>query len=92
MTLSRTTALLAAAALALPGSAFAAKHKQHVHRAVSPPQPTIVVPHRYDAGGDGGEAKTPAGITVRLFDPAKVALGLGNKVLAELGLPPLPAV
>lgn len=98
MTLSRhiTVALAATAALAVaaPGSALAAKHtgnakKHRIHRAASIPQPTVVVPHKYDAGGDGGEITTPAGVSVKLFNPLDVATGLGNGLLAQLGLPPV---
>jgi hypothetical protein len=87
-------ACTAALAVAMPGSAFAAK-KHRAHKTATSAQPTIVVPHRYDAGGDGVSpvAPLPSG-RVNLFDPARVALGLGNQVLAELGLPPvvLPTV
>jgi hypothetical protein len=98
MTSSRITALLAACLLALPGAALAAPrthkaaHHRVVHKATAVPQPTIIVPHRYDAGGDGGETSTPTGLKVNLFDPVNVAIGLGNTVLGQLGLPPLPAL
>jgi hypothetical protein len=94
MTLSRRLTIIlactAAAAVAAPGAAMAAKNKKHhAHRAAAPPQPTVVVPHIYDAGGDGGEIRTPAGVSVRIFNPLDVATGLGNKLLGDLGLPPL---
>jgi hypothetical protein len=88
-------ACTAAFAAAVPGSALAAKHrkqaaKHQVHHAVAAPQPTIVVPHRYDAGGDGADLTPLPGVPVKLFNPLEVATGLGNTVLAQLGLPPLP--
>jgi hypothetical protein len=85
---SRTTALALAAFLALPGTALAAP-RHHVHSSVTVPQPTIVVPHKYDAGGDGGELTTPTGMKIQLFDPVSLAVGLGNQALAQLGLPPV---
>jgi len=85
---TRIAALAAAALLMLPGSAFAAHHRRHtVRSSVSVPQPIIVVPHIYDAGGDGSAA--PAGPNVSLFDPVAVAKALGNDALTQLGLPPL---
>ena len=93
---TRIAAAIAAAALVLPGSALAAKHRAHpskhrVRSSVSVPQPTIVVPHKYDAGGDGGELTKPAGVsTSGIVNVVGVAKALGNDVLAELGLPPLP--
>ena len=95
MTPSRMTALVVAALLAMPGSALAAHHSRHhrVHTSASIPQPTIVVPHKYDAGGDGGEATTPPGLPVSLnIDVVGTAVALGNSALAQLGLPPLPAL
>ena len=90
--MTRTAAGLAALLLALPASALAAHHRAHrAHRvssSVSVPKPIVVVPHIYDAGGDGGELTTPATVHVTLFDPAAVARGLGNDVLAQLGLAP----
>ena len=74
----------------MPGSALAAHRKHHAHHSSTPPEPTIVVPHKYDAGGDGGEATTPPGVNVHFFDPVAVAEGLGSQVLGQLGLPPLP--
>jgi hypothetical protein len=76
------------AALAAPGAALAAKPKKHrvVHRAQQ-----VLVPHKYDAGGDGIElTPVPDGVRVNLFDPLKIAEALGNQALAQLGLPPLP--
>jgi hypothetical protein len=85
---TRIAALAAAALLMLPGGAFAAHHARHrVRSSVSVPQPIIVVPHIYDAGGDGSAA--PA-TSFSLFDPLVVAKALGNDALAQLGLPPLP--
>jgi hypothetical protein len=105
MTISRrlsiTLACTAALSVAAPGIAFAAPHHKHavkakkhtVKRAAAVVlQPTVVVPHIYDAGGDGGELTTPAGVNVKFFNAVGVAAALGNGVLAELGLPPLPAV
>ena len=89
---SKITALVAGAFLLMPGSALAAHHRHHAHHSSTPPEPTIVVPHKYDAGGDGGEPTTPPGVSVQLFDPVAVAQGLGNPVLGQLGLPPLPTV
>ena len=83
-------AVAALLALAAPAGAFAAK--RHHHHRVSAPQPIVNVPHKYDAGGDGGEPTTPPGVSVQLFDPVAVAQGLGNPVLGQLGLPPLPTV
>lgn len=86
---TRIAALAAAALLMLPGGAFAAHHARHrVRSSVSIPQPTIVVPHIYDAGGDGGAGPAPA--NVQLFDPLAVAKAIGNDALVQLGLPPLP--
>ena len=83
-------AVAAAFVLALPGSALAAHHRRHhVRSTVSVPQPTIVVPHKFDAGGDGGEATMPPGLKVSLFDPVLIAQTLGNDLLAQLGLPPV---
>jgi hypothetical protein len=84
----------AALAVALPGSAFAAK-KHRAHKTATSAQPTIVLHHTYDAGGDGAGALTPTpGVRVNLFDPLAVAVGLGNQALGQLGLPPvaLPTV
>jgi hypothetical protein len=78
------------AALAAPGSAPAAKPKKHrvVHKAQQ-----VLVPHKYDAGGDGIElTPVPAGVRVNLFDPLAIAQALGSNVLTQLGLPPLPTV
>jgi hypothetical protein len=86
-------ALAATAALAAPGSAMAAK-KHRAHKTTAPAV-TVVVPHIYDAGGDGAGALVPTpGVRVNLFDPVQVAVGLGNQALGQLGLPPvaLPAV
>jgi hypothetical protein len=77
------------AALAAPGSAMAkAKNHRVSHKAQS-----VVVPHKYDAGGDGIELVAPTpGVRVNLFDPVELATSLGNSALTQLGLPPLPAV
>jgi hypothetical protein len=86
-TLRIGTALAATAALAMPGSALAGKHRTHKAKT---PTPTIVLHHTYDAGGDGAGPLAPTpGVRVNLFDPVLVALGLGNQVLAQLGLPPV---
>ena len=74
------------AALAAPASALAKKHRK-VHKAATP---TVVVPHTYDAGGNGIELTTPAaGVRVNLFDPVELATTLGNTALGQLGLPPV---
>jgi len=76
------------AALAAPGAALAAKPKKHrvVHKAQQ-----VLVPHKFDAGGDGIElTPVPSGVRVNLFDPLKIAEALGNQALTQLGLPPLP--
>lgn len=89
-TLRIAAAVACVAALTAPTSALAAKSKKH---RVSHKAQTVLVPHKYDAGGDGIELTTvPAGVRVNLFDPVAVAQGLGNQALAQLGLPPLPAV
>ena len=78
------------AALAAPGAALAAKPKKHrvVHKAQQ-----VLVPHKYDAGGDGIElTPVPDGVRVNLFDPLQIAEALGNQALTQLGLPPLPTV
>jgi hypothetical protein len=86
------TAVACVAALAAPGSALAAKKHKNV-RGSAAPVVTVVVPHDYDAGGNGIGAYTPpAGTRVNLFDPIQVAVGLGNNVLSQLGLPPLPTL
>lgn len=95
MTPSRMTALVVAAFVAMPGSALAAHHSRHhhVHTSASLPQITVVVPHKYDAGGDGGAITTPPGLNVSLgIDAVGTAVALGNSALAQLGLPPLPTL
>lgn len=88
-TLRIGTAVACVAALAMPASALAKKHKS-VHKAASAPTVTVVVPHKYDAGGDGaGELTITSTTKINLFDPVSVALGLGNNVLGQLGLPPV---
>jgi hypothetical protein len=88
-TLRIAAAVACVAALAAPSGAMA-KPKKH---RVSHKAQTVVVPHKYLAGGDGIElTPVPAGVRVNLFDPAAVAQALGNDLLAQLGLPPLPAV
>jgi len=97
---TRITAALActaALAAALPAAASAKprKHRAHhsvIHKAAAVPQPTITVPHKYDAGGDGGALTLPAGAKANLFDPVAVLVGLGNNELAQLGLPPVPTL
>ncbi len=91
-----TTALACAAALAaaLPAAA-AAKTTRHravhsvAHKTAAVPQPTTVVPHKYDAGGDGSDPVLPAGVKASLFDPVQVAVALGDSALGQLGLPPV---
>jgi hypothetical protein len=97
---TRIAAAVAAAALLLPGTALAGQRKSHKHHrshaahkvrtSVSIPQPTIVVPHVYDAGGDGLPYGSPLPSNFAMFDPVAIAKALGNDALAELGLPPLP--
>jgi hypothetical protein len=86
-TLRIGAAVACVAALAAPGSALAKSKKHRVsHKAQS-----VLVPHKYDAGGDGIELTSPApGERVNLFDPVQFAQALGNQALAQLGLPPLP--
>jgi hypothetical protein len=74
------------AALAAPGSALAKAKKHRVsHKAQA-----VLVPHIYDAGGNGIELTAPTpGVRVNLFDPAQLAASLGNQALVQLGLPPL---
>jgi hypothetical protein len=82
-------ALTCTAALAMPGSALAAG-KHRTHKTAASAQPTIVLHHTYDAGGDGAGSLAPTvGVRVNLFDPVNVAVGLGNQVLTTLGLPPV---
>ena len=74
------------AALAAPGSALAKAKK---HRVAHKTQ-QVLVPHKYDAGGDGMElTPVPDGVRVNLFDPLQVAQALGNNALTQLGLPPI---
>ena len=74
------------AALAAPGSALAKAKK---HRVAHKTQ-QVLVPHKYDAGGDGIElTPVPDGVRVNLFDPLAVAQALGDNALAQLGLPPI---
>jgi hypothetical protein len=88
-TLRIAASVACVAALAAPGSAMA-KAKKH---RVSHKAQVVVVPHKYLAGGDGIELTSPTpGVRVNLFDPVAVAEALGNQALAQLGLPPLPAV
>jgi hypothetical protein len=88
-TLRTVAAVTCVAALVAPGSALAAKKK---HRVAHQTQ-QVVVPHKYDAGGDGIELSSPIpGVRVNLFDPVQLATTLGNQALVQLGLPPLPTV
>jgi hypothetical protein len=86
-------ALTCTAALAMPGTALAAK-KHRAHKSAT----TITLHHTYDAGGDGAGPLAPTpGVRVNLFDPLQVAVALGNQALGQLGLPPvvlptLPAI
>lgn len=90
-TLRIAAAVGCVAALAAPGAAMA-KAKVKKHRVAHKTQ-QVLVPHKYDAGGDGIELTPVAdGVRVNLFDPVKVAEALGNQALTQLGLPPLPAV
>jgi hypothetical protein len=74
------------AALAAPGSALAKAKK---HRVAHKTQ-QVLVPHKYDAGGDGMDlTPVPDGVRVNLFDPLQVAQALGNNALTQLGLPPI---
>lgn len=76
------------AALALPaGAAAKARHHRPAHKTQTT---TIVVPHDYDAGGNGAPLGVPAGTKINLFNPLDFAQSLGNNLLGQLGLPPLP--
>ena len=87
-TLRIATAVACVAALAAPSAALAKKH--HGHKSAASPAPIVVVPHDYDAGGNGAPlVSVPAGVRVNLFDPLQVATALGNNVLGGLGLPPV---
>ena len=88
-TLRIAAAVGCVAALAAPGGAVAKTKK---HRVAHKTQ-QVLVPHKYDAGGDGIELTTvPDGVRVNLFDPLRVAQALGNNALAQLGLPALPTL
>ena len=85
-TLRTAAALGCIAALAAPGSALAKAKK---HRVAHKTQ-QVLVPHKYDAGGDGMElTPVPDGVRVNLFDPLQVAQALGDNALSQLGLPPI---
>lgn len=85
-TLRIAAAVGCVAALAAPGTAMAKAKK---HRVAHKTQ-QVLVPHKYDAGGDGMElTPVPDGVRVNLFDPLAVAQALGNNALAQLGLPPI---
>jgi hypothetical protein len=85
-TLRIAAAVACVAALAAPGSAMAKAKK---HRVAHKTQ-QVLVPHKYDAGGDGMDLMpVPAGVRVNLFDPLAVAQALGTGALSQLGLPPL---
>ena len=85
-TLRTAAALGCIAALAAPGSALAKAKK---HRVAHKTQ-QVLVPHKYDAGGDGIElTPVPDGVRLNLFDPLAVAQALGDNALAQLGLPPI---
>ena len=87
-TLRTAAAVACVAALAAPGSALAANKTKRVKKAA--PTVTVVVPHKYDAGGDGAGALTITSTTkLNLFDALGVATTLGNSALAQLGLPPV---
>ena len=74
------------AALAAPGSALAKAKK---HRVAHKTQ-QVLVPHKYDAGGDGMDlTPVPDGVRVNLFDPLQVAQALGSGAWSQLGLPPI---
>jgi hypothetical protein len=89
-TLRIATAVACVAALAAPGSALAKKHHRVAHKTATVPVPTIIVPHDYDAGGNGDTIPVvPAGVRVNLFDPVELANTLGNQALGDLGLPPV---
>src|SRR5689334_7633895 len=91
-TLRFATAVACVAALAAPGSALAAKKHKKVHRSAAPAV-TVVVPHDYDAGGNGaGRLPITSTTKVNLFDSVQLATTLGSNVLGQLGLPPLPAL
>jgi hypothetical protein len=85
-TLRIAAAVGCVAALAAPGSGLAKAKK---HRVAHKTQ-QVLVPHKYDAGGDGMElTPVPDGVRVNLFDPLQVAQALGNNALSQLGLPPI---
>jgi hypothetical protein len=85
-TLRTAAALGCIAALAAPGSALAKAKK---HRVAHKTQ-QVLVPHKYDAGGDGMDlTPVPDGVRVNLFDPLQVAQALGSGALSQLGLPPI---
>jgi len=73
------------AALAAPSAALAKKNRS-THRADTR-QITVVVPHDFDAGGNGIELIP--GYQAKLFDPLQLAISLRNRVLGQLGLPPV---
>jgi hypothetical protein len=82
-------ACTAALAIAMPGSASAAK-KHRAHKTATSAQPAIVLHHTYDAGGDGAGPLAPTpGVRINLFDPLTIAAALGNQALGQLGLPPV---
>src|SRR3954452_4553419 len=87
-TLRIATAAACVAALAMPGSALAAK-KHHVAHKAKAPVVTVQVPHKYDAGGDGAGSYAGTLQKVSLFDPVRLATDFGNNVLGQLGLPPV---
>jgi hypothetical protein len=85
-TLRIAAAVGCVAALAAPDSGLAKAKK---HRVAHKTQ-QVLVPHKYDAGGDGMElTPVPDGVRVNLFDPLQVAQALGNNALSQLGLPPI---
>jgi len=85
-TLRTAAAVGCIAALAAPGSALAKAKK---HRVAHKTQ-QVLVPHKYDAGGDGMDlTPVPDGVRVNLFDPLQVAQALGSGALSQLGLPPI---
>ena len=88
-TLRIAAAVACVAALAAPTGALAKPTK---HRVAHQTQ-QVLVPHKYLAGGDGIELTPwPANTRLNLFDPVQLAQGLGNQLLGQLGLPPLPTV
>lgn len=96
-TLRIATAVACVAALAAPSGALAKSkkhrvgHKTAVVKKAQAPKVTVQVPHDYVWGGNGaGTITVPAGTQLKIYDTVAIAEALGNNLLAQLGLPPLP--